>query len=362
MRQTKRILCSILILSLLVFLWGCASLGTTKPNIPYRGACPDSFVLIQQANPLLATELMKLPEMQDGISENELVALRKIVELYNNSPAAFDKTFDQMYKVGLPDVRRYCSPLQALFWLAEDGKYDELVSSVNNYSLINLLKNAWDFNFHAYKEKVLDITKKQADEIISNLGGDEQKIYEGITEPHVLNYVILRRYCDNSHRFPKKTRPFIEEALKKAEQSKFMVRWGTFNTVIERLNSPELLDYYERSRIHYSYASGHGEDRSEVGYVFKYNKGHCAQITAFTVHVFKRNGYKAWRSVIADKRFTSPKGNYHRVCVFIANGKKFVMDNGRPAPLGIVPYDQYKIDRPPYLSGKAFEEAWQYLQ
>ena len=37
-------------------------------------------------------------------------------------PQKFDSTFKQMYQVGKPDVRKYNSALQAMFWLFEDGK------------------------------------------------------------------------------------------------------------------------------------------------------------------------------------------------------------------------------------------------
>lgn len=100
----------IVVFSLVVSVWGCASMFETKPNIPYRGTCPEAFRQIQQKNSLLAAELLKLPEIQDGISADESIALERIFELYNLKSTDFDAVFDEMYHVGLPDVRRYCSP------------------------------------------------------------------------------------------------------------------------------------------------------------------------------------------------------------------------------------------------------------
>jgi hypothetical protein len=40
--------------------------------------------------------------------------------------------------------------------------------------------------------------------------------------------------------------------------------------------------------------------------------------------VLNRAGYKAWRKIIYDPKYASPSGNHHRVCVFEANGKKYV--------------------------------------
>jgi hypothetical protein len=50
-----------------------------------------------------------------------------------------------MYRTGLPEVRNYCSPLQALFWLAQKGDSKKIEIIINNFSLGDLLSHAWDF-------------------------------------------------------------------------------------------------------------------------------------------------------------------------------------------------------------------------
>ena len=47
---------------------GCAT--PTKPNLPYSGPIPQLDKIVQR-NFLLATELRKLPELQDGLSYSE---------------------------------------------------------------------------------------------------------------------------------------------------------------------------------------------------------------------------------------------------------------------------------------------------
>lgn len=290
MRQVKRQIACLSILCLFMTgMGGCAGIVTTRPNTPLQGPHPEAIEKIQQANPLLARELLKLPEIQDGISPEEAASLAEIARIYSDCPEDFEAAFKQMYQVGLPHVRRYCAPLQALFWLFEDGQLnEEECEFISNYNLRMLLQLSWDY--------------------------------------------------EQDH------------------------RWKDFDQVKERLNAPELIDYYERSRIRYNYASGHGEDLSEVGYVFVYSKGHCAQITAFTVYLLRMGGYQASKRIIPDLRYASPRGNHHRVCVFVANGKKYVMDNGRPRPFGIIPYDQYDINRHPYTLGKAFDNVWDEFQ
>ena len=88
-------------------LSGCAS---SKPNTPFQGSYPSGFNELFQANPLLAKEIGKIPEIQDGISDKDAVALEKIVELYNDDPVSFEAAFNEMYKIGIPEVRKYCTP------------------------------------------------------------------------------------------------------------------------------------------------------------------------------------------------------------------------------------------------------------
>ena len=169
-------------------------------------------------------------------------------------------------------------------------------------------------------------------------------------------------YSKNPNHIPIKYRELIENSRGFIEKKKIVerdkIRWDDFNTVVERLNSPELIDYYERRRFKYHYARGYGEDYSDVVYVFKYNKGHCAQITAFTKYVLQKAGYKAYKLIIYHPAYASPRGNHHRVCLFKVNGRKYIMDNGRTRQFGIIPYDEYDIEHNPFL----YEAIWDELK
>lgn len=126
-------------------------------------------------------------------------------------------------------------------------------------------------------------------------------------------------------------------------------KWDDFDTVIDRLNAPQLIDYYQRHVIAYRYRPGHGDDLYEAKNVFADKSGHCAQITAFTVYSLRRSGYTAKMCTIDEPRLRSPKGNNHRVALFDANGKKYVMDNGRTNPkFGIVRKQDYSPMIHPY--------------
>jgi len=139
---------SFIIIFVFPFLFSsCASFGSTKPNIPYAGN-PSPAILneLDQKNPLLVQELGKLPELQDGISSEEASNIEQLNGFYFQNQVAFDKIFYEMCQVGLSEYRKYCSPLQALYWLVEDGKIDALHAQTDDYSLENLLYVSWDFD------------------------------------------------------------------------------------------------------------------------------------------------------------------------------------------------------------------------
>jgi len=243
------------------FLYGCAT--ATTPNSPYRGpGYPSNFSHLALRNPLLAMELGKIPELTDGISVKEKKALATIAKIYQEEPIGFDSAFTRLYKIGLPEVRKYCSPLQAIFWLAEDGELDK---EFIHYSLRELLDKSWKFGDTEYS------------------------------------------------------------------------RWKSFDVVTDRLNAPELIDYYERKRFHYVDWRSLPLPWVPPRYVFKHNKGECVSITRFTVYCLRKAGYKAREIHVPD-----PVGRYpfHAICLFEMNGGEYVMDNGRPGPLGIHPYEK----------------------
>ena len=311
--------------------WGCAA---SKPNTPYPGPYPSGFHELAYKNPLLAKELGKLPELQDGISVNENYALVKLINLYDENPNAFHKVFEEMYLIGLPDVRKYCSPLQALFWLAEDGKLDDMKDILKDYSLQKLLDTAWDFQV-----KPIQFSEEQISMIIDNTKDKkmQEQFFRHKNDKKYIQTLISINYDYKPGIFKRKAIMIIKKVKSENED----MRWKDFNIVTDRLSSPELLDYYERHVISYKYIRGYGEGPEEAGRVFKNKYGHCAQITAFTLYVLQKGGYEARRYIVADRALMSSKGNYHRACLFIVNGEKYIMDNGRTFPKGIVRFEDY---------------------
>jgi len=242
----------VIIFGIIIFIYGCVS---TKPNRPYSGPYPPNFDKLAIQNPLLVNELGKLPEIQDGISEKDAMALKQISKLYSKNQKHFSSVFESMNDVGNANVRKFCTPLQALYWLALDDKLAEI--DISNYTLIGLLNQAW------YKS------------------GFE---YDGTG------------------------------------------RWDDFSEVAERLNSPELVDYYVSRNFTYKYLKLESiNDYKNPYFIFRNKHGQCWLYTAFCTHCLKKAGYQAHAVTIFHGISRKPN---HVACAYIGkDGKEYILDN-----------------------------------
>jgi hypothetical protein len=270
----------------------------TIPNAPYQGPYPESFKILAQKNSLLGKEFAKIPEFQDGISDTEAAALEKIAAIYIDDPAAFDIAFDQMYQVGIPEVRKYCSPLQALFWMVEEGKYEEVTRLISNYSLDSLLKQAWDFrpqDITHFKNRYLNISDEQAKQILATLDSKEQNIYAG-SDPRLLKKLLLVRYDMSPMHFPRKQRKIIKDSIRLSEKYS---KWINSEIVIERLNAPELLDHYINNNIVYDHKipAYHRFPSSVINERY----GDCDDLAYFGKTVLTKAGYDVFGRILGDE-------------------------------------------------------------
>ena len=85
-------------------------------------------------------DIMKLPDLS-VIDEKDVEAMEDIFVFASN--AEYEAAFESMMDEGIRDKRKYCSPLEALLWIAYDKEfagYNPLVG----YSLKKLLREAWE--------------------------------------------------------------------------------------------------------------------------------------------------------------------------------------------------------------------------
>ena len=93
---------------------------------------------IGRRNRRLSDELAKLPEILYFETASSRLALENLVTIYCFDPDRFDRMFNRMHRIGLPAHRKYCTPLQALFWMIQDTHLHATgVLLVANYTGIN---------------------------------------------------------------------------------------------------------------------------------------------------------------------------------------------------------------------------------
>lgn len=247
-------ICRRLLIMLFVLL-SFACTATTQPNTPHPEPFPAVCSELTSKNPLLAQELAKIPEIQDGISNADATALSRMCLFHNQNEQDFNSAFERMYDVGCPGVRKFCTPLQALYWMALDDKLEQV--DISKYTLVGLLNEAW------YKS------------------GFE---YDGTG------------------------------------------RWDDYSDVTERLNSPELVDYYESRNFAYKKIKLRSLDEYKNPYhIFRGKQGECWLYTAFSVYCLRKAGYQAHAITVYHGKSRNPN---HVACAFIdKDGREHILDN-----------------------------------
>ncbi|MGB9693894.1 MAG: hypothetical protein ACPLYF_03530, partial [Fervidobacterium sp.] len=117
-------------------------------------------------------------------------------------------------------------------------------------------------------------------------------------------------------------------------------RWQDYELVTDRLNAPELVNYYQRILFIYKSKrgkgmAGHGEPKK----LFFTNSGNCDDHAAFAAYCLNKAGYE---TSVKNVHPTS----WHTVCFFKYKGAEFIIDNGRPDKFlrrGIIPAGEYKM-------------------
>ena len=274
---------------ILAALTGCATVAPTRPNSPFQGPYPQSVEKLRKENSLLATELGKLPDIQDGITAPEAEALERLAETYSANPDIFDAAFDIMYQVGIPEVRKYCTLLEACFWYALQNDSQAL---------------RWYLAFYR----------------------------RGATDPE--------------DPFLEMTR--INSLLSRVWDFSDAGQWQDPATVMQRLNAPELVEYWFERQFIYDWGKFrmpppmYGQSAAKT---IRTRKGVCYDAANFARECLLTGGYKATGLNI----LLSPGGRVrgHSVCVVsmdLPSGTRFYkFADTRYLHRAIgVPYDSYR--------------------
>lgn len=305
---------------------GC--MPSNKPNSPLSGPVSE-ISFIEDKNPLLATELKKLPEIKDGLSKGERQALQLLSELYRIQTSKFEAAFAEMYAVGIPEHRKYCSPLQAIFWIAKTAPHAKDENPINPYDLTDLLNEAWTFPYLISSQLLDDIVDSINDPEVRE---DFQKNQTASRKYRFYKLLSLAKYSPGA---------FEEWALAKMEEMKEDNSWTEYEVVLDRLNSPELVDFYVKKQIGYENyweIGSYDHRKGNAYYVFKNKRGDCLYISEFIARALRKNGYHAW---VEKKPPLRSVDSWHAVCVFEYQGEKYIIDDGRKRKRGILSYADY---------------------
>ena len=337
---------------LLLVSTGCVSMVQTKPNAQYEGTISPSFERIKTQNATLYSELRKLPEVIDGVNSEERNSLDQFVGAYLADKESYGVMLDAFDKVGKPDVRKYNSALQAFYWLFEDGKQGWAKKVVDMYN-------------GRYKP---EIQEHKSDFIIdrnnnrySNLSFLLDRSWASFKNEYALEWFwkleeakkvedscIIPEVCEKIEKFKKKVIGPTDYALQVAEkhpeaftysfqpemfkeyEAKQRERWNDFSTVINRLNSPELVDKYLKLNVSYN---PHFRDSETAKSVFRDKTGNCQGQGRLVLHSLGNAGYSARRlpvvNVTSGLDSAAPAGFdfYHITNIYKDNGKWFILDN-----------------------------------
>jgi len=155
----------------------------------------------------------------------------------------------------------------------------------------------------------------------------------------------------------------LDELLGKAWDFSDKARWDDYQMVADRLNAPELVNYYQRIAL--GYESKKGKAESSVGDpqgLFAKKEGNCYDHSHFAAYCLGRAGYKT--SIVG---VHPSRPEFHVVCQYEAGGRGFYIDNGRPDRFlrrGIIPKEEYEMyhEKHNVEKGKATKDPVYLLQ
>ena len=144
---------------------------------------------------------------------------------------------------------------------------------IDTYSLKQLISKAWNFGSFRrsqYKGKVSELSEVEANNIMGSLAAADPKykvVFDRVLDLTTKNDLLLIYYKEDQTIFSREARAIIKNSFVDiGTTTKDGLRWKNFNEIVDRLNSPELLDYYINENITYAHYAGgfHRAPRSVI--------------------------------------------------------------------------------------------------
>ncbi len=239
------------------------AVGELSSSLMVIARLPASLKGLEVVYPEMVQELLKLPDLK-AIEAKDAEAIEDIAHLA--SAPEYKPAFESMLNEGIKDKRKYCTPLQALLWIAYDREFEH-DNPLMDYSLTKLIDAAWK------------------------------------------NTTTSENYDSE--------------------------RWQDFDEVVDRLNSPLLVNAYMKDNFSYGLYEGKGSTRTPEQ-TFNNKLGVCLDWARFALHNLLQNGYsydnfdvhEADAACILHTQ-TRNETTGHVVCLYVEKGDFYTIDYGQ---------------------------------
>jgi hypothetical protein len=299
--------------------------------------------VLDRLNPQLADEVAKLPEIRKFRTHSSRLTLSNLIKIYQFAPDGFDRMFEAMNAIGVPAHRKYCSALQALFWLIQDEKMS-LVGMLLGIKIEQRIDEKGISRIYPISElespnENIDSAegghKYTLEKILNAAWNDESLLMQGSTIHQIISRIqtqseteeyalLLKRHGDLQLQsyimddFLRKQNIFDVNDWRQIKTAIHHSRWKVFHTVADRLNSPELVSYYINK-----YFSFRKTQASGVYFTFFDKKAQCTDAAYFAEFMLERAGYKTFmRSVKWDD---DPWDGLHTGAGIILEDKRYLL-------------------------------------
>lgn len=288
---------------------------------------------ISVENHRCAYELGKLPEFQGWISSESIEALSRLVARYRENPLGFRLAFEVTENVGLTEERKYNALLQALLWLAGDGEQQDFTELINDFSVEQLLGEAWllshTTHINRWKWRVREAERLRAscrDETMLKRISDFERENQGAVD------FIISLAGAHPEAFGYRMRPF-EPFLNRHRQ-----RWKEFNEVADRVNAPELIHRFLLKDFRPA-----SEDTGTPRQTFLLRAGDSCAIARLGAYLLERSGYPVFFCKVQTP--DSPCESHHCGAGIIMSDEKYLLVIDFPKGKVVTgPFDRHSLE------------------
>jgi len=338
-----------------------------EPTKYYNNMVPVVFTELEHQNEKLANELGKIDDFQNGINSKQVSGLVKLLDVFSKEKENITLALDNWISVGYSNHTTYLPELQAMFWLAEDGRSHDVKQILKDYGEGNLkkqamsnrwskwseyewgalLESAWPLNNFQYISK-FKWKKSESKKLEACCINQETK--KKIKDFRMENGSSLEYVLDLYNSFPQDfTCHHSEQDFLKLlnEQTK---KWDNFNTVVRRLSHPGVIQYAVFGM--FNQIPDIGNDYAQnPRQTFKRGGGDCEDWSIFAAYCAEMGG---WKTRVCG-------GNPHVVGAFQGKDKKYYLfADTRGSAGGKIKGPYNSFDEIAYGAGPVatFNETW----